>query len=79
MREERADQAAGRVPVRPGSRLTSRLTRVETEAIPEGRDPTRPEAGAGSASGEELEIGEEVELATSEKWAEHCKLPANNR
>ena len=43
MREERADQAAGRVPVRPGSLLASRLTREETEAIPGGREPIRPE------------------------------------
>ena len=45
MREAREDQAAGRVPLTPGSLLIFRLTRVVTEAIPEGRDPTRPATG----------------------------------
>ena len=47
VREERADQAAGRLPERPGSRLASRLTSVETEPIPGGRAPLRPETGKG--------------------------------
>ena len=51
MREERADQAAGRLPVRPRLRLASRLTRVETEAIPGGREPVRPETGEGGRLG----------------------------
>ena len=82
MREERADQAAGRVPVRPGSLLASRLTRVVTEAIPGGRGPTRPEAGEAERVSEgsmHVELGQGTELKTPETTiSKSRKCPARD-